>query len=279
MMGKLSNLLVLCAPHGAPARATCEFIMAMREHGATIQLGLCTSDAALTRNNQAARAAEMLRADNSLEWVLWVDQDISGTVDGVLTLIGLSVAMADCEVYPSVSGAYINRHHPSGKSELAAFAIKNCTGSSLLLHEQFTPPNQQVDGQDSLTVSPLELQCFPALVGMGALLQHRNVFLSHVKQAQKFVNEDPNQLCSCVCQAHLIHASELAQWVDCNPDADLFYWIAEDYDYCMREFEAGRLVYMSPVAFGHDKTLCVMPNSRTMFRGLRAATTELESTD
>lgn len=278
MMGKLSSVLVLCAPHGAPARATCEFIMAMREQGAVIQLGLCTSDAALTRNNQAAHAADMLRGDPRLEWVFWLDHDISGTVDGVLTLIGLAIAMQDESVYPSVSGAYINRHHPSGKSELAAFAVKSCTGSSVLLPEQFTPPNQQIDGKDCPAGDALTLQCFPALVGMGALLQHRNVFLSHVDQAQKFVNADPDWLCPCVCQAHLIHASEMAQWVDCDPDADRFYWIAEDFDYCMREFEAGRLVYMSPVAFGHDKTLCVMPNSRTVFKGLHAPTAELDST-
>jgi hypothetical protein len=238
--------------------------MALREAGAIVQLTPATSDAALTRNSQAGLANDILSGNEALDWVLWLDSDMSASVDSVLLLIAIAEALfEDSLSYPSVSGSYVNRHMPI-RSELAAFAIDGAK-------EKIVSIVSDVFDQ------PLAFRCVPAFTGMGCLLQRSAVFLAHVNESNRFTYPIEGSSVPCVSQAHLCHASELGQWLHMDKNADVSYWLADDYDYCLREFEEGRLIYLAPVAFGHDKTQTLLPDGSTVFPGLRPPTDPLHS--
>jgi hypothetical protein len=229
--------------------------MAMREEGAVIQLGETSADVALTRNNQSVLIAREFERNPRLAWILWVDWDISAPVESVVLLIAVAEALASHEgYYPSVSGSYVNRHYKS-RAELAGFALNDCKTVVVSL------PDAANEGK------LLELRCVTALTGMGCFLQRWDTFNAHRVESETF-RYLPKVQSPCMCQQHVMHASELAQWVDVNPNEDERYWIAEDFDFCIRELDHGRLVYLAPIVFGHDKLVRCEPDSRTVFPGL-----------
>lgn len=257
MYQTLANVLVLCAPYGAPTANCLDFILALREAGATIIMGRATADAACTRNNQAGQAMYALSKNPVLQWVFWLDSDMSAGVDSVSMMIDISKTLQyDSIPFPSISGSYINRHAPDGRSELAAFALK---GSILTEVELEVPNTEQVQS----------LNCVPALTGLGCFLQHVDSFLAHCDESEKLTYPKKPDLIPCVCQAHIAHASELGQYLELEPADDDLYWMAEDFDYCSRELDQGRLVYVAPIAFGHDKVTRLLPDAKTVFPGLR----------
>jgi len=272
-MKKLSNVLVLCAPNGAPTPACHETILALHKAGAVIQIGQCTSDAALTRNKQAALAYRHLMSSGGVvfDWVFWLDGDMSAPPDAVRLMISVARALTDGGVVPSISGMYVNRHHPAGHLEVAAFALNGAV-ERVVAVEQLEPTAP--GGKSTL----LHLRCVPALTGLGCFLQSAATFLAHYDESPRFVHTDINNPIAAVCQAHLIHASELGQWVDVDRNADRAFWIAEDFDYCTRELEEGRMVYVAPISWAHDKVISLMPDSRTVFPGLLPPSPELDST-
>lgn len=258
MKTEFTNLLVLCCSQGSPTYNCYKFLSELKEQGATVQLIQRTSDVALTRNNQAALAYKLLDEKPDIDWVLWLDWDMSAATDSILYMMAAAIAMSGDSYIPSISGSYINRHLIDGRSEMAAFAVKGSEPISVNLDVEREGGNL-----------PSSLNCMPALTGMGCLLQHRTSFVAHCLESEWFVYPKPPNKIPCVCQAHLSHASEVALYLELEPNDDNVYWIAEDFDYCMRELDGGRLVYVVPIAFGHDKVQRMLPNSQTMFPGLR----------
>lgn len=248
----LSNVLITCASHQAPTRHCHQFLMALREAGAVVQLCGATHDVSLTRNLQAmlARDAMLERAD--LEWMFWVDHDISSSVDSLPLLIEVAKALETPDHIPTVSGSYVNRHYRDGRSELAAFALNGATEVEVPIK----------------TEPEVKLKCYPALTGMGAMLQHRTTFLAHCVESPTFAYQQDTQQVPEVCQANLMQSIALSHWVDVDPKSTQLIRVAEDFDFCMREFDQGRLVILAPVAFGHEKTVQLMPDGRTTFPGL-----------
>ena len=248
-----SSVLILCAPATAPTKNCNAFLMAMREHGAKVQLSSATVDVALTRNCQAASAFKFIQdTPGAIDWVLWLDWDMSASIDSVNYMMLASHALADEAGLPSVSGSYCNRHKKN--LELAAFALKGSWSRKVTISD-ITPEST--------------IHAIAALTGMGCLLQPAKAFVQHCLEAEWFTYpKHPNKV-PCVCQPHLTHASELGQWVELEPNDENLYWIAEDFDYCTRELDGGRLVYVVPVAFGHDKTEQLWPGEETVFPGLR----------
>jgi hypothetical protein len=228
--------------------------MAMREQGAKVQLMGATSDVALTRNCQAASAFKFIQ-DNPgvIDWVLWLDWDMSASIDSVSFMMLASLELGDEAGLPSVSGSYCNRHHEH--LEIAAFALKGAKGRKVVV-------------KDSEKETPMT--AIAALTGLGCLLQPVAAFRQHCLETEWFVYPKYPHKVPCVCQPHLTHACELGQWVDLEPNDENLYWIADDFDYCTRELDGGRLVYVVPVAFGHDKTERLLPDANTVFPGLRA---------
>lgn len=260
MYKTLEHVLVLCAPLASPTSNCLDFLMAMREAGATVAMASATADAACTRNNQAAQGMLALKSNPELHWVFWCDWDMSAGIDSVAMMIDISTTLQyDSMPFPSISGSYINRHAKDGSSELAAFALKG---------GPITPVEIELRNSERKH----SMNCIPALTGMGCLLQHADAFLAHCDESEMLTYPKKGQSIPCVCQAHVAHASELGQYLELEAADEDLYWLAEDFDYCTRELDAGRLVYVAPIAFGHDKLVRMLPDSKTVFPGLRKLT-------
>lgn len=249
----LENVLVLCAPFGPLARSTRQMLDDLSGEGATIQEAQAQAEVSLTRCVQATAAYNFLDKKPRLDWVFWLDHDIVAGPHAVKMLIDYALILQEQSslpqpIPPSLSGCYVNRHnHPP---RIAAYKL------------------QRAD-VINFGVGDANVNMVPALTGMGCFLQHRRAFMAHCEEARGFMFPDPDHVTSEVCTSHLIHASELAQFLDVDAGSDCWHWLAEDFDYCIRELEAGRLVYMAPVVFGHLDSVVLMPDARTVFPGLR----------
>jgi len=258
----LSNVLILCAPYAGIQHLTQIALAQFQACGAAIQTGKASADVSLTRCLQALQAHKLLRARPDLEWVFWLDADMTASVEGLFLLIAYSIAMREAldfgpDLYPSLSGCYVNRHSETGR-DISAFALKHAEPVEITL-------------PDDMGAGPV----IPALCGLGCFLQHRDAFIAHCESSTWFTHkggQGENAIVRVpqVCCSRIIHASEYAQLIDCSPDDDVWYWSGEDFDYCIRELESGRLVYVAPVIFGHLSEIVLVPDNSCMFPGLRA---------
>jgi hypothetical protein len=252
MLGTMSNVLVLLAPYGSEKPSTSQFVSQLQAAGACILKTQAKAEVSLTRNVLAGSACDALRALPDLQWVFWLDQDISGTVGNVLQLIELSshiMQLGQGIGYPSMSGLYVNRY--TSPARLACHALR---------------------GMDRLRIDDMgehPLDCVPALCGLGCFLQHRSVFLAHCDESPHFLFPTRDTIVPEVCSSHRIHSSELAKYLPVDPDLDAYWWQSEDFDYCAREFEQGRLVFAAPVGFGHECDHILWPDENATFPGLR----------
>jgi hypothetical protein len=253
MNGLLSNLLVLLAPYGTERASTAQFVSQLQAQGAQILKTQAKAEVSLTRNVLAASACDVLRQAPDVQWLFWLDQDVSGEVGNVVAMIRLAELISNSARgigFPTLSGVYVNRY--TVPPRLACHAIRNC---------------EPVDVASDEFEHPIRLT--PALCGMGCLLQHRSTFLAHCDEAPHFVFMTRDNLIPEVCSSHRIHASELAKYLHVDAAQDLYYWQSEDFDYCAREFEVGRLVMTCPFTFGHECNKVLWPDSETVFPGLR----------
>lgn len=252
-VGSMNNVLVLLAPYGSEKPSTAAFVSELQAEGACILKTQAKAEVSLTRNVLAGHACDALRSLPNLHWVFWLDQDITGTVGGVLQLIELSSHIMQLSTglgYPTMSGMYVNRYVTP--RILACHALR---------------------GMDRLRIDDLgehPLDCVPALCGMGCLLQHRSTFLAHCDESPHFLFPTRDTIVPEVCSSHRIHSSEIAKYLPIDPELDAYWWQSEDFDYCAREFEQGRLVFAAPVAFGHETESILWPDEQATFPGLRA---------
>jgi hypothetical protein len=257
MSGSLSDVLVMLAPYNSEKPSTTQFVSRLQAEGANVIKTQAKAEVSLTRCVLANEAYDVLRQASQLEWVFWLDQDISGEPGSVVLMKKIS-AWLDYEhqgMPPSVTGLYVNRY--SYPYRMAAYSLKNLDPITL-------------DGEAS-PVPDENLQAVPVLCGMGCLLQHRNVFRQHCDESQHFAFPNRDKIVPEVCSSHIIHSSELAKYVDLvSPEENIYYWQSEDFDYSCREWEHGRPVLALPFAFGHECSRILMPDESTVFPGLRA---------
>ena len=159
------------------------------------------------------------------------------------------------QLTPSLSGCYLNRHRQ--EPQVAAWALKRAEVIEIQLKNE--------DGS-LLPGAPL----IPALTGLGCFLQSRKVFLLHCEESTNFHYQSPDLIVPQVCASRLIHCSEYSQFIDVPATGDTWYWLGEDFDYCVRELELGRLVYVAPTIFGHVDSIILVPDDNCMFPGLVA---------
>lgn len=251
-LGSMSNVLVLLAPYGSEKPSTSQFVAQLQASGACILKTQAKAEVSLTRCVLAANACDALRQLPDLQWVFWLDQDVSGTVGNILHMIEVAshvMMSAEGQGYPTLSGVYVNRY--SEPPRLACYALKDF---------------------DPIVISELAEQpimLVASLCGMGCLLQHRSVFLAHCDEAPHFRFPSRETIVPEVCTSHRIHTSELAKYLPVNADEDCYYWQSEDFDYCAREFEHGRLVFTVPVGFGHECDRVIFPEANSIYPGLR----------
>lgn len=262
MRTRYNDVLVLCA--SLSPTASCEqYLRTLQSLGATVQYGSCYPEVSLTRCLQAAAAYQTLQCFPRLQWVFWLDHDMCSYPDALETLIMCSEKLSrsggpvlDPLKLPSVSGAYINRHDIRGATRLAAHALKDALPIELSLP----------------IVAKRELPDYHAtraLVGMGCLLQHRTVFMAHCDESEHFCYPSDDYLVPLVCSSHRWHSSEMAQYLDINGECDKWYWLGEDFSYCIRELDRGREVYLVDVPWGHEFLRVTYPDVGTVFPGLK----------
>jgi hypothetical protein len=248
----IEETLVLCAAAGGtPSRDCLNFLLLMQSAGAWVQLGTACTDVSLTRCLQAADACEALRSKSNLKYVLWVDHDMHTNLYNVSKMIRALVAVReqmnlDC----CISGAYLNRHKDN---KLAAWALKGADSSGCV--------KVQIGDEVPMTL-------IPALCGLGAFLQSKESFLAHCDESEHMCYPTENTIVPVVCQSHPVHASELAEFIHVDANKDRYYWQGEDFDYCTREFDAGRPVYLAPIDWAHESRGILMPDDNTVFPGL-----------
>lgn len=238
----LSDVLVLVAALDSLAGGTSASLSNLAVAGATIQYGSCYAEVSLTRNLQAYFAEKSLRENDGLQWVLWLDHDVMIMADGVLHLREL----ARC-VQGSVSALYLNRHQD--KPIAAAEYVRG-------------QPARKVE-YDWGEVSVL----LPALTGLGAFMQSRESFLQHCDESERFAFHNYRQEVPAVCMSAIFDASVVGKYTRTVGDR---CWVNEDFDYCIREFEHGRPVYLSSVQCKHRTTTWLVPPAEVVVPGYHA---------
>jgi len=267
MQTDLKNVLVLCAPYGGITAVPMHSLAKMQAAGATVLMHQASADVSLTRCLQAGEAQNVLHKNLELEWVFWLDADMASDPSAVVTMIQYAEQLRDLQetgpkLHPSLSGCYMNRHR--NPPQVSAVALKRA--------EIIELPLKNNDGTEH-PAAPL----IPALTGLGCFLQSREVFLMHCEESTNFHYDDPDHIVPQVCTSRVIHCSEYAQFVEVAANQDKWFWLGEDFDYCVRELEVGRLVYVAPTVFGHIDSIVLVPDDRVMFPGLTEPTSAPET--
>lgn len=260
---RYSDVLVLCAS-SSPTPGCEEYLKMLNSLGATIQYGRCYPEVSLTRCLQAAAAYQTLQQFQKLQWVFWVDWDMCSYPEALETLImcaeklsrtgGVNVPMC----VPTVSGAYVNRHDIRGSMRLSAHAMKGAVPTEVSL-PNLVASNHALPAHHATR----------ALTGMGCLLQHRSVFMAHCDESDHFCYPSDDYLVPLVCSSHRWHSSEMAQYLAIDNDCDKWFWLGEDFAYCIHEIDHGREVYLVDVPWGHEFLRVTYPDAGTVFPGLK----------
>lgn len=261
-MPDYKDVLVLCAPpSGVPSPACFNYVQQLHALGALVQFSACYAEVSLTRSVQAAAAMKTLEKHPKLRWVFWLDWDMCSNQAALETLIMASERLwemgGENSQFPTVCGAYVNRHdvRQGGLTRLAAHAV-------------FTASPIEFDVPD-IEHGSIVLHATMALCGMGCLLQSRDCFVAHYNESPEFCYPNETVVVREVCSSGRVHVSELAEFVAVDASKDLFYWSNEDFDYTSRELSHGRPVYLVNVPFGHEFMQVALPDARTVFPGLR----------
>lgn len=260
MQTDLKNVLVMCAPYEGITAIPMLGLAQMQAAGATVLMHQASADVSLTRCLQAAEACNILHKNSELQWVFWLDSDMASNPSAVVMMIRYAEQLRESNassdgLAPSLSGCYLNRHRQD--SQVAAWALKRADAILIELKN---------DDGSVVPAAPL----IPALTGLGCFLQSRKVFLMHCEESTNFHYQSPDIIVPQVCASRLIHCSEYAQFIDILATGDTWYWLGEDFDYCVRELELGRLVYVAPTIFGHVDSIILVPDEKCFFPGLVA---------
>ena len=250
--GPLSDVLVMLAPYGNERQSTAHFVSVLQSLGVTVLKAQAKAEVSLTRCVLAAAGYDALRQCPHLNWVFWLDQDVSGDMFAVQNLIQFATALR-LDIYPSVSGVYVNRH--TKPPRVAAAAVR-----------RMDPLQVSIGTHDGATAVG---ECVPALCGLGCLLQHRTTFMQHCDESEHFAFPNRDTIVPEVCTSHRIHSSDFGRFMPLPEGEDIHYWCSEDFDYCIREFEHGRLVFTVPVHFGHECDYVLWPDGNCVYPGLR----------
>jgi len=258
---RLAGLLVLC-----PTRDGLEFqtevsIDQLEDAGARKVRSSGNSDVAMHRCQAAGAAEAQLKADSTLNTIMWLDGDMVAPVEVVHSMMQLvhhlarqrphpegdAVDPIELEVWreknaPALSGAYVKRNHP----EFFALAKAN---------PPIPPLTIGVIGRNGKPAGKVSL---PAIVsGMGCLFQTAQAFLEHCQEAPRITSYDGESTFPAIT------ASGPGKNVN-----DEVTWGSEDWTYTSWEWQAGRGVYLSQEnRFGHICKSVQWPTDATKFPG------------
>jgi len=261
-MLQLDNLLVLCLSYGSPGLQTVQMLLDLRDAGATVRIVRGPADVCVARCIQAAAAEVCLAAIPTYEYILFLDNDVWSSAESIAKMIQASrdLALQLGGVEPSLSGLYLNRHK---RNKTAAAQMRR--GSKQL--------PCVLEGSAELTTVAVH-----AMTGLGAFLMPTDAFEAHCSESARMYWPDRQHTIPIVCNSHPIEAKELAQYVDgIDGEGRALFWQGEDFDFCVREFKAGRNVLVAPVLFRHTTTYELDPIGSVTFPGLFAPSDELQT--
>lgn len=264
MSTRYNDVLVLCAAHSSPTPSCHQYLQVLQELGAVVQYSACYPEVSLTRCLQASAAYQVLQQQPKLQWVFWLDSDMCSYPLALEQLIMCAERLSGTRevnvpmLVPTVSGAYVNRHDIRGSTRLAAHALKEAVPIEVVLPYVDSPEGKQ-DVHHATR----------ALVGMGCLLQHRSVFMAHCDESEHFCFPSDDYLVPLVCSSHRWHSSEMAQYLAIDNECDKWFWLGEDFAYCIHEIDHGREVYLVDVPWGHEFLRVTYPDAGTVFPGLK----------
>ena len=248
MSNKVTGVLVLCPSYGPMPLQTLKTLLELQSEGATILLTNALADVSLSRCILAGEAEKYLQANDDIDFVFWLDSDVWGNAQSVRAL---AQQILDFEkssgAVATMSGLYLSRH--TKLNRVAA-------------HKLGQVDVVQIDGQPEGAV------LVPALCGMGALMQTVDTFLKHCAESPRIFWPDRKNTIPHVCQSSPINAMSLSKYFPVIGDFDVLFWHGEDFDYCAREIDEGRPVFVAPIMFGHSSTQELTPVGDVIFPGM-----------
>lgn len=242
----LHGLMVLLPSYGACEPQTELALDPIRQAGAMVVRSVGCSDVALHRCLIAAMAQRIIgeAADDStvpsrVNWVLWLDADM--VVDPRtlaeqivrLELLGRSLGRSRVD-WPALSGTYVQR-----------------TRNNIIAARRMPPdePARSIEAPESERAFPSGARALiPVHAGMGALMQSREAFSRHCREAERarFPNGDT---CPVITSSMMLPCQSGNR-----------AWGSEDFVYCAWEWQQGRGVYLDrDLTYGHVCRLVVAP--------------------
>ena len=248
MSNKVSGVLVLCPSYGPMNLPTVRTLLELQSEGATILLTNALADVSLSRCILAGAAEKYITEHDEIEFVFWLDSDVWGNADSVRAL---AQQILDFElqggVTASMSGLYLSRH-TTKMNRVAAHKLG------------------QVDAIP-IEGGPEGALLVPALCGMGALMQTVDVFVKHCAESTRIYWPDREHTVPIVCCSGPVDAMKLSEYFAVAGNFEVNYWHGEDFDYCAREVDAGRPVFVAPIMFGHSSSRELTPVGDVVFPG------------
>lgn len=247
-MNKLAGVLVLCPCYGQMPLQTVHTLINLQAEGANILLTRAVADVTLSRCIIAGMAEKIIRDPKSdVDFVFWLDSDVWGNADSVREL-GRMILEFEKESgrAPTLSGLYLSRHAPK---QVAAHKLRDV--------DPLPVPRGGNDGA----------LLMPALCGMGCMMQTAETFIKHVDESARCYWPDRAHTIPMVCESGTRAPQWLAKYLPLTGDPDALFWHGEDFDYCARELDRGRPVFVAPIMFGHTSSQELTPVGELTFPG------------
>lgn len=250
MSNKVSGVLVLCPSYGPMSLATVHTLLDLQAEGATVMLSSAVADVSLSRCILAGCAEDYLHEHDDIDFVFWLDSDVSGNADSVRALAQMLLDFEKLTgTCPSMSGLYVSRHQ---QHRVAAHKLGQVDPVQL----------ERIDGRSDPSVLLV-----PALCGMGAFMQTVDTFQKHCSESPRMFWPTREHTIPVVCESSPITAMALSKYFAVAGDFDVLFWHGEDFDYCAREIDQGRPVFVAPVMFSHSAMQQCVPLGEVIFPG------------
>lgn len=243
----LSDVCVLMPSYKGPNQNSRYCVDTLADCGATIVASYGVSDVALHRCIVAAKAVDVMRENPRLNFVIWLDDDMSFTPAHVACLRDY-VFRYDV----AISGMYCRRGNPFViaasllDTERRDLNSRVCSDVISLVH------SRQIATGDSVSL-------YPSTGGLGCLMMKSGQFLRHCKAMPSArYNLKPGgglEFIPEICSSGLREYGADGRWV------------SEDEAYCLSLWQHGIGVFTVPVPFGHYSHVPLVPTADALFLG------------
>lgn len=243
----LSDVCVLMPSYKGPNQNSRYCLDTLADCGATIVASYGVSDVAMHRCIVAAKAVDTLQRVPRLNFVIWLDDDMSFTPAHVACLRDFVIRYD-----VAISGIYCRRGNPFviAASVLDEQRSDLCSRSvcDVIAHVRETK-KKTLDGVD----------IYPTTGGLGCLMLKATQFLRHCENVPSvpYNLKEGGALASLpeVCSSGMRSIGCICRWV------------SEDEAYCVSLWQQKIGVFTVPVPFGHYSHVPLVPTADALFLG------------